>query len=787
MGNVRNVGYTCRRALLFACAAALIVTFGFLFLRGRGPDRPNLVLIIIDTLRADHLGCYGYDSNGTPNIDELARSGVLFEHAGSHVPITLPAISAIMTSTLPPTNGVHYNEGFHLDESSKTLAEILEEEGYSTAAVVGAVVIDSTSGISQGFGRYDDDFGAFTCYQPDVKELKTQYDDTQRRAEEVTEKALALAGSMVNEGPFFLFAHYFDPHIPLDPPPPWSDSAAGLSPRSQERRYRLYDAEISYADEQVGKLIRGLDDLGIREKTLIVVTADHGEGLGDHGERTHGHFVYDQTVHVPLIFSMPGTIEEGLRNIGDAGHIDLLPTVLDILGVKWRGKHDFQGTSLYPFGEGRGSGFSYLECVSPYILYGWCGLRGIRNANWKYISAPLEELYDLRSDPREVENLIGSMPSVADSLREIFNEMISGIRIYSDASGKEMSTPIEDQLSDERREKLRALGYLGTTEKYTSSYEEMFDQSLPDPKEKLKEYRQASLSDATMRKGLARMEMGSLQSAIDYLENAIAKNARNVSAHYYLGLARMESGDYRGAAESFGRVLDINPTNIVAGLAVVDAELAMGDTAEAERRLEDVHPMISEKPGPLFLEAGLWGRMGELGRVEEVMSHILEMEPDNARARLLLGEYLLKDGDFEAALASLRPLEGALDDGDTLSPRLYYALGSCYYKSGNLADAERMFERVIALDENAAEAHNQLGVICDDNARYREAIDQFNDALALEPGVAEVHSTHGVSFNKMGHCKESIREFAEYLPHVADPGEKKRLLEFVEQMKQKKK
>ena len=473
------------RKSIIAAALCCIVSASAITSCGRErSSTPNLILIIVDTLRADHLGCYGYNKIETPDIDKLAADGVLFENAVTHAPLTLPSISSIMTSTLPPTTGVHYNEGFRLDASALTLAEILSEEGYLTGAVAGAVVLDSINGISQGFSRYDDDFGAFNTYLPHVKLLESQLNHTQRRAGEVTDLGIDMAATMSKEGPFFMFLHYFDPHSPYDPPPPFSSRGLASEEGSPEIVISRYDGEIAYADAQIGRLLDDLEQKGLIKNSLVVLTADHGEGLGEHGEKSHGYLTYEGTLHIPLIFSMPGRIPEGKRITGLASHIDVVPTILDILGVDRGGLNSLNGRSLYPFDDYRATDYSYFEGATSFVVFGWCALRGVRTASWKYIEAPRKELYDLLHDPGEENNLIDQTPRVADSLRSAMEEIIAEAPLFAGGTaGREMSMGDAQGQDADYVEKLRALGYIGAPKKVSTGYEEMFDSSLPDPKD----------------------------------------------------------------------------------------------------------------------------------------------------------------------------------------------------------------------------------------------------------------------------------------------------------------
>ncbi len=543
--------------LLVSVLAVLLLSCGYV------PDRPNLILIGIDTLRADHVGCYGYGKIGTPNIDDLAGRGVLLENSVSHVPITLPAFSAILTSTLPPSNGVHDNKGFFLDGSALTLAEILREEGYSTGAVVGAVVLDSLSGISQGFQYYDDDFeGDAPDSRVHGQTPVTIAGDLQRNAETVTEKSLVIADSLAGRRPFFLFVHFFDPHAPYDPPPPYSNVDPSLGEDSYERQLRLYDGEIAYTDEQIGRLLTALDERGLLENTLIILTSDHGEGLSGHGEMTHGYFAYDQTLRVPLIYSMPGRLQEGRRYSGLASHIDILPTALDILDIEWKGRYGLQGRSLYPFEGTDEKEFSYLESATPYIAFGSSGIRGIRSSRWKYIDTPRKELYDLLEDPEEKSNLADRMPGVSDSLRSEMRGILSSAVLYRDESqGREMSVKRDRPGDSGRLEKLQALGYVGSALDPDTGYETMFDHSLVDPKDGIAEFNNQLSVRARISMAGMYLQDSRFDECLEMLVGVRDAGDKNWVISYYRGLAYLGKGETDRAREELVRALDGVPAS----------------------------------------------------------------------------------------------------------------------------------------------------------------------------------------------------------------------------------
>jgi arylsulfatase A-like enzyme/Tfp pilus assembly protein PilF len=710
---------------------------------------------------------------------------VRFENATTHVPITLPSFSAIFTSTLPPANGVHYNGSFFLDNSATTLAEILKSEGYSTNAVVAAVVLDSLNGISQGFDYYDDNLEEYIGYQPRIKLIQSQLSHTQRRAGEVTDKALDLAVSVAGKEPFFLFVHYFDPHSPYDPPPPYEMVDPLLEEGSLEQENQLYDGEVAYTDQHIGRLLKGLEEEGLLENSLLVFTSDHGENLGEHNERSHGYYVYEGTFKAPLIYSMPGKLPEGEVYSGLARHIDIVPTVLEILGIDWQDRYDLQGISLYPFDVENNADFTYIECATTSVIFGWSALRGVRSLDWKYIQAPREELYFLSEDPGELENLFDQRPEVADSLRREMENILAGLEVYqSGEEGEEMSSMSSVPEDMDFQEKLRALGYVGATKEFQSTYEDMFDSSLPDPKDKFGDFEQILASNLSMRMGMAFSAMDSMDQALSFLEQAIEQDPENEEAHFYLGLAYGKLGNYERAGHELDVALEINPDMTKASIAHVNLHLLEGDSLAALDELDMVFSSgISEEKD--FMVAGrLWRHLGRMDRMLESMENVLQLNPSHVPARVSLGEHYLTTGDYEEAYSYLEPLEREIWEDDTLGVRVYYALGKCYYGRGDLDGAELLFSRMIAIDSTISGGYNHLGLISDDRGDYEEAISYYKRALSLDENRHEIHSNLGVTHYKMGSYRESKEEFEKYLRHVDEEEEAERLRAFIEHIRE---
>ncbi|MCU1275696.1 MAG: tetratricopeptide repeat protein, partial [Bryobacterales bacterium] len=394
------------------------------------PSTP-VILISVDTLRADHLGCYQAERRLTPHIDSIARNGTLFSQVSALVPLTLPSHVALFTSTYPFANGVEDN-GVPF-AGGTTLATVLKNAGYRTAAFVGSFVLDRRFGLSRDFDVYDSPFDLRNKTVADVGDLK-------RPGAQVAAAAMQWLDQNANS-PFFLFLHLYDLHTPYDLPP-------------ETRRGRGeagYEAELTYVDRVLGDFLTFLESRGLRNKSLIVFTSDHGEGLNEHGESTHGYFVYESTLRVPLIFHWPaGSKRVSQDRIAEpASLLDVAPTILDALGLS-RSK-EMRGHSLI---TGKSTGETYSESLYARNHFGCASLRTLRVGRYKYIDAPNPELYDLSSDPRESKNLYSAQPSLAIDLRKRIMALLAGVP----AAKARPPTP-------DAANALRSLGYLSGSTK----------------------------------------------------------------------------------------------------------------------------------------------------------------------------------------------------------------------------------------------------------------------------------------------------------------------------------
>lgn len=442
--------------IILFCALCLWITTAFgcgpkLESPPSDPGAPNLLLIVIDTLRADHLGCYGYERDTSPNIDKFADSGVLFENAYCQMPTTGPSHASLFTSKYPRSHGVLKN-GWILSDTFPTLAQILKEKGYATAAIISSFAMSSKFGYSRGFDYYNEDFpeknSTVSLRSWSGHIVKEGFD---QRADIATLKATQWIKKNRNK-PFFLWVHYYDPHSPYNPPKQYSSKFMKDATEPIKQGIANYDGEIRFVDEEIQKILDLIEAQQLNSNTLVVIMSDHGEGLWQHGWIEHGKFLYDEQTSVPLIMNFPGVLPEGIRLPSPVQTIDILPTILDLMEVQYRG--DFSGNSLVRMIQDPG-----YELPNPVFLERrrYSNITGskfaIRDADLKYIWAPeegTEELYNLREDPTELTNIVSQHRQTADKLRDKIVEW----------KERERDQSHQQYIAEDTRKKLEALGYI---------------------------------------------------------------------------------------------------------------------------------------------------------------------------------------------------------------------------------------------------------------------------------------------------------------------------------------
>ncbi len=611
----------------------------------RFPPR-NLLLVTIDTLRADRVGCYGYAGARTPNLDRLAAEGVRFENAIASVPITLPSHASLLTGLYPASHGVQMNGRQRLPEEIPTLPELLGTRIPRRGAVVASASLDSVFGLDRGFMDYDDQM-------PPVPQDNWLFLG-ERRAAEVAR--LAKQWLADTEEPFFLWVHWFDPHAPYDAPPPWN-----------ERLADPYDAEVATADEALGSVLEELRSTGALERTLVVVAGDHGESLGEHGEPTHGLFLYDTTVRVPLLFRYPAGLPAGRVVSGQTRLIDVMPTVLDLWGID--APAGIHGTSLVPMlaGERQDLGLeAYLETQLPAFEYSWSPLRGLRGSDWKYVAAPEEELYDLSSDPGELENLAPRDRRRAASLRSRLEEIAA--RVSSSRSS-------QVHLTRELRRQLESLGYIGGRDRLPE------EPSGPDPKH-------MTHIMASLQRAAKAFEAGRYEAVIPGLRAVLEEDPQNVFARRILARSLLRSGRGREGEQEYRRLLENAPSDAEAMTALGTLAMHAGRFEEAEHLLRAGQEVIPWDPAIRNNLAFLLARRGDLEGAQRLMREILLEDPKFVEAALNLAALHRKTGDYTEAEAALRDLLRHVPG----QPSVLRALAGLLAEQGRGEEARRLLE-----------------------------------------------------------------------------------------------
>lgn len=583
----------------------------------------NVVLITIDTLRADHVGCYGYKQIKTPNIDGLANDGARFERAFAVVPVTLPSHSSMLTGTYPMLSGMHDFGANKLSPLQTTMASVLKQAGYRTGAVVAAAVLDSRFGLNQGFDFYYDHF--------DFNRLdEANLDEMERPANAVADVALDWLGKN-SEKKFFLWMHLYDPHFPYDPPEPYKTEYAS----------QPYDGEIAFADEQVGRLLRFLKKNGIYKNTVIILCGDHGESLGEHGEKTHGFFIYNATMHVPLIIRIPGD-SPGHTVAGPVSLVDLMPTVLAAVGVSTPSQ--VQGHSLLPEISGAEAvDFSvrnrdlYGETYLPRIHFNWSELRGVENAKYHFIDAPRPELYDLAKDPSETRNLFGEKKAVAEEMRA---KLVGMIRDYS--AGKEMAE--KTGLDPALMERLKSLGYAAVS---GGSDPTISSRDLPDPKDRIATYEQIS-------EAIADSQHQRFQESIDKLKSAIKIEPNSVASHYLEGLDFYRLKMFPQAVEELQKTVQLSPDYALAFFNLGMAQAHAGQMEAAIATLQHALQLDSTNFEAAYNLGVAFLQTKQLDSAAAAFKQSVTIYPEFARGHRALGETLIYTDKLDEALAELR-------------------------------------------------------------------------------------------------------------------------------------
>lgn len=624
-------------------------------------ERPNLLLVTVDTLRADRLAAYGHAIE-TPATDQLAGAGVVMLDATVQVPQTRPSHASLLTGLLPYEHGLRDNFSPPLGTQHATLASVLSSAGYETAAFIGALPLTASSGLDRGFDHFDDPFGGPS---------RAGEASSERRGESVVTAALGWLAAE-RDAPFFAWVHLYDPHAPYDPLPPYRERYAS----------EPYDGEVAYSDAQIGRLVGYLDARGWSDSTIVVVTSDHGEGLGEHGEEEHLLFVYDSTLRVPMILRWPGQLPAGARVGGQFRSIDLMPTLLELMRVDAPPSTGIslasplrQGVARLPSSE------SYAESLFGNIHFGYAPVRSLRGRQWKYIEAPRAELYDLDADPGETSNVIETNPRIAEGMQNVLAGYDQG-EAPADAAAPQDAGVMA---------RMAALGYIGSTGAREGA------SKGADPKDKVADWQafQMGTRDATRLVGESRFD-----EALPILERLASGETVSFEVESLLGQTLIQKGR----------------------------------PAEAIPHLENARKLLPDA-APTYVElARALRETGQLDSADRVIDQGLAMHPEHAALHRARGFVAYSRGDLAAAATSL---ERARDLVPT-NARIRLMLSAVYRDRGELAPAIVELRAAVAARPDFGDGWNALGILLGqtgDEAGSVRALEQGREANPADPDI----------------------------------------------------
>ena len=680
---------------IVAVAVAVIAAAALWFIRrsttAGAADGP-VIIFSIDTLRADRLPAYGYKAISTPNIDRVVADGVLFENAYSHSPQTLPAHTSMLSGRLPFEHGVRDNIGFSVKEGERFIQHALKERGYVIGGFVSSYVLRSQTGFSQGFDAYDEELPPASPDKP--------LGQVQRGGEDTVASAVRWIDQQTSDR-FMAFVHIYEPHKPYTPPPRFTTADR-------------YDGEVEHADEIVGRFIDHLEAKQLYDRATIVLLSDHGEGLGDHGEDEHGIFLYRETIRVPLVIKLPGSRGAGRRVAAPVQHIDIPPTILDLIGPSTRAQ-DFRGRSLRPVLDGSGPLAEtniYSESLSPRYHFGWSELYALSDDRYRLIRAPRDELYDIQQDPRELTSIAGERPQARTAMRAALDTLIANATVAEPSA-----------VSDDDRQKLAALGYVGTQ---TGSSLTLPGDQLPDPKDKV----------------------GVLQKY---------KRATDLAGER----------KYREAIAAYRELLRDDPDMTDAWLLLAEISGRSGLTADSVAAYKEV---IKRKPKDPSGLTGAASGLLRMGRLDEARAHAeLAIDVAPATAHELAARIAVLQKDLDAARRHAKLAQQA----DPTLPLPAFIEGLIDYQRGEYAAAAPHFleaSRALATRTvQLADVNYYLGDSLARMERYGEAEQAFAAELRIFPAHIRAHAGLAMVYRATGRNAEAERAIGDLMRKSPTP------------------
>jgi len=679
--------------------------------------RPSILLITLDTTRADHLGPYGDEDAETPALSALADGGIVFEHAVAVASVTAPTHASLLTGLYPRRHGLRNNLSHHLGDDAPTLAEWLSAAGYRTAAFVSAIVLERRYGLDRGFEVYDDDLRSSSAGP--ARRITTE-----RLAEATADRALAWLDALGDEDPYFLWVHFYDPHLPYLPPSPWAERF----------RERPYDGEIAYMDSQVGRLLNHRKTAA--DDVIVAAIGDHGEGLGEHGEKAHGLLVYESTIRVPWILKLPRG-PAGVRIAAPISQVDLVPTIAEMVKLEpGTGFEALEGRSLLPLLRGddwAAERLLFAESEVPFFTYGWSRLRTVRRGTLKYIDAPVEEVYDLHTDPGETTNL-------ADDRRTDAQRFAMEIETWT-ARGEDAGSTLP--VDADTAEMLRALGYLAG------------DPGRPEGEGQGNPVEMIAVHEELQEIHRLMVE-GQFAEAVGGVREVLARDPDNLSALRDLSRGLLHLGRLDEAAEVAARASDVAPWSTQALRVEADVEYRRG---QYERALELIDQSLDLDAR--FLEARLDRSryLASLGRTEEAVEAIepvLEEFPDDPWVALRYVEVVdLPAQDYRAAGERLRSV---LSHNPYLV-EAWLLLGKVFVSEGRRSDAVAVYREAIGYRSDHADLQARLALLLAELSDPT-AETALREAIRTSPMVrADLHVALGDRLAARGHSAEARAQF----------------------------
>ncbi len=666
---------------IFMPVACLLAVFMLAACQQQPQPRWNVLLVTFDTTRADFIGAYGKEDASTPTLDGMAANGTLFERAMSSNPVTQPSHSTILTGTYPLAHGVRDNGLFKLPEASETLAEILRANGYRTGAAIGGFPLVRSFGLDQGFDFYDDHLTAVRQDhrgRPAARARNTWYDE--RPASHVNDAILPWLREP-GDRPFFVWLHYWDPHHPHIAPPPYG----------QQFEHDPYQGEIAYADQSLGVILRDLEFRGELDRTIVVVTSDHGEGRGEHREETHAFLAYDPTLHVPLIMQVPDG-PKGQRVVERVGTVDIVPTVLDLLGIQTPAA--VQGRSLVQLMNQpaepapRNRHRYYSESMSPRFSHDFGELRALYWGPYKFIHGPRSELFNLTEDLAELHDLIGTDPELA-------REMESGLKDFIEQYASPVAAAATHDFDESVRRRLAALGYLSTSEDNASTVSETLRTDGIAPQDRVGEVN----LQQRLRQLLGR---GQFKLAEQILKRLLGPYPDHPYYQAKLALVYLGQNKTDAAAAVVDNTDAIEPAHVTDYLAVAESLFAAGQQQRGLAMITRITESARSAPAYMAL-ARMHRQRDEDDAFLAAIENALEAQSDHLGARLELARYRIESGAYQQAEELLT---GLLADYP-IHPEVNLWFARWLNQTGDSAGAISRLDRILTLWPGRCAAHLQ--------------------------------------------------------------------------------